>query len=185
MATSVQSAVGLASSRVPSLDHLEMNWCVAYTCANHEKKVQQQLQLRGIETFLPLYQSVRRWKDRRVCLELPLFPGYVFVRIALRERLRVLDIPSVAHLVGFNGQPACLPSEEIEALRRGLTCPRYPEPHPYLNAGRRVRIKSGPLEGLEGIIVRKRSCYRVVLSIDLLQRSVIANIDITDVEAAN
>jgi transcription antitermination factor NusG len=185
MATSVQSTIELASPWVPSVDCHEANWYVAYTCANHEKKVEQQLHLRGVDTFLPLYQSVRRWKDRRVCLELPLFPGYVFVRIALRERLRVLEIPSVAHLVGFNGQPASLPSEEIEALRRGLTDNLSPKPHPYLSAGRRVRVKSGPLAGLQGVIVRAKSCYRIVLSLDLLQRSVIANLDVADVEPLN
>jgi transcription antitermination factor NusG len=182
VATFGQNAVKLARSWVPPVDHVETNWYVAYTHANHEKKVQQQLHQRGVDTFLPLYQSVRRWKDRRVCLELPLFPGYVFVKITLRERLRVLDIPSVVRLVGFNGQPASLPSEEIEALRRGLTHNLSPKPHPYFSAGRRVRVKSGPLAGLQGIIRRVKSCYRIVLSIDLLQRSVIANVDIADVE---
>src|SRR6266852_6040144 len=92
-------------------------WYAAYTVANHEKRVAEQLGLRSVEHFVPLYESVRRWKDRKVRLQLPLFPGYVFVRLALRDRLRVLQVPGVARLVGFNGQPAVLPDKEIEALQ--------------------------------------------------------------------
>src|SRR6266566_3595754 len=101
-------------------DSLEPHWYAAYTSANHEKRVAIQLGQRSVEHFLPTYESVRRWKDRRKKLELPLFPGYVFVRMALRQRLRVLQIPGVACLVGFGGQPAALATEEIEALRMGL-----------------------------------------------------------------
>ncbi len=98
----------------------EQHWYAAYTCAQHEKRVAAELGMREVERFLPLYSSVRRWKDRRVTLDLPLFPGYVFVRLALRDRLRVLQIPSVVRLVGFNGLPAALPEEEMEILRSGL-----------------------------------------------------------------
>src|SRR5215831_4249339 len=94
--------------------YLETSWYAAYTCANHEKRVVQQLDIRGVESYLPLYDSLRRWKDRRMRLRLPLFPGYVFVRIALKDRLRVLEIPSVSRLVGFNGHPTPLPCSEIE-----------------------------------------------------------------------
>src|SRR5437867_5107901 len=87
-------------------------WYAAYTSANHEKRVSEQLGLREVESFLPMYQSVRRWKDRIVKLEMALFPGYVFVRIALRDRLQVLEIPGVARLVGFRGTPVALPTEE-------------------------------------------------------------------------
>src|SRR5882724_6862090 len=95
-------------------EYCEARWYAAYTSANHEKRVSEQLGLREIESFLPLYQSVRRWKDRIVKLEMALFPGYVFVRIALRDRLQVLAIPGLARLVGFRGTPAALPTEEIE-----------------------------------------------------------------------
>src|ERR1700686_1110203 len=88
-------------------------WYAVYTNAHHEKRVAQQLGQRSIEHILPLYASVRRWKDRLVCLQMPLFPGYVFVRFALRDRLQVLQIPSVAHLVSFNGRPAPLPIEDV------------------------------------------------------------------------
>src|SRR2546429_9294699 len=96
----------------------EPHWYVARTSANHEKRVTQQLQERSVENFLPLYESMRRWKDRRMKLQVPLFPGYVFVRLLLRERLKVLQVPGVVRLISFNGQPATVPEKEIEALRR-------------------------------------------------------------------
>ena len=113
-------------------------WYVAYTSANHEKRVAEQFSLRSVEHFLPLYEAKRRWKDRRMKLELPLFPGYVFVRMSLRDRLKVLQVPGVARLVGFNGQPAAIPDNEIEALRASLGAQLRAEPHPYLIVGRRV-----------------------------------------------
>src|SRR5580704_136550 len=99
----------------------QLHWYAAYTSANHEKKVSVELGCRSVESFLPLYSSVRRWKDRRVQLQLPLFPGYVFVRLALRDRLRVVQIPSVVRLVGFGGLPTALPDTEIEILQSGFS----------------------------------------------------------------
>jgi len=160
---------------------LAPHWYAAYTCANHEKRVAAELQARAVEQFLPLYSSVRRWKDRRVNLELPLFPGYVFVRLALRDRLRVLQIPSVVRLVGFNGLPTALPDTEMEVLRSGLSERLRAEPHPFLTVGRRVRIKSGPFAGLEGILKRKKSNLRVVISLEIIQRSVAVDVDAADV----
>lgn len=165
--------------------YVEPLWYAAYTRANHEKSVGEQLALRSVEHFLPLYAMVRKWKDRRVELKLPLFPGYVFVRMALRDRLQVLQVPGVARLVGFNGIPASLPGEEIEALRRSLEEGLRAEPHRYLTAGRRVRIKGGPLAGLEGILLRWKGNWRVVLSLQLIQRSVSVDLDASDLEPAN
>ena len=119
----------------------EPHWYAVYTRANHEKRVAAELHARTIEYFLPLYSSVRRWKDRRVTIDLPLFPGYVFVRMVLEQKLRVQQIPSVVRLVGFNGLPTALPDEDMEILRLGLTDCRRAEPHPFLKLGRRVRIK--------------------------------------------
>jgi transcription antitermination factor NusG len=164
-------------------DYFETRWYAAYTCANHEKRVAGQLGQRAVEHFLPLYESVRRWKDRRVRLQLPLFPGYVFVRLALRNRLRVLEVPSVVRLVGFNGYPIALADDEIETLRIGLVHGLHAEPHPYLTTGRRVRIKSGPLSGMEGILLRRKSNFRVILSVDLIMRSVAVEADANDLEA--
>ena len=164
------------------LDYFEPRWYAAYASANHEKRVAEQLDLREVEHFLPLYASVRRWKDRRVQLQMPLFPGYVFVRLALRDRLRVLQIPSVVRLVGFNGLPVALPDEEMEILRSGLSQRPRAEPHPFLTLGRRVRIKSGSLQGLEGILSRRKSNLRVVLSVALIHRSIAVDVDSTDLE---
>src|SRR5579871_4598861 len=107
-------------SPVSAIEQTEPQWYAAYTSANHEKKVAEQLGARGVEHFVPLYSSVRQWKDRRVVIQLPLFPGYVFVRIALSNRLRVLQVPGVANLVSFEGRPAPLPQLEIEAVRTSL-----------------------------------------------------------------
>lgn len=137
---------------------------------------------RTVEAYLPLYRSVRRWKDRRVDLELPLFPGYVFVHLALRDRLQVLQTPSVVRLVGFGGQPAALPDQEIEVLRQGLTRDLRIEPHPYLKIGYRVRVRTGPLQGLQGILVCKKNKSRFVISLDLITRSVAAEIDVAELE---
>jgi transcription antitermination factor NusG len=157
-------------------------WYAAYTSAQHEKKVAAELERRSVESFLPVYSSVRRWRDRQVQLELPLFPGYVFVHVALRERLRVLQVPGVAKLVGFGGLPVALPGEEIEALRVGLDGRLRAEPHPFLTVGRRVRLKSGPLAGMQGILLRKKGKYRVVISIELIQRAVAVELETLEVE---
>jgi transcription antitermination factor NusG len=156
-------------------------WYAVYTSANHEKRVAEQMAQRSVEHFLPQYASVRRWKDRRVQLDLPLFPGYVFVRFALRDRLRVLKIPSVVCLVSFGGQPAALPDEIVTQLREGLAGKLRVEPHPYLTVGRRVRVLRGSLAGTEGILVRKKGSFRVVLSLELIQRSIAVEVDIADI----
>ena len=159
----------------------EPRWYAAYTCAKHEKRVAAELGAREVEHFLPVYRSVRRWKDRRVQLELPLFPGYVFVRLALGGRMRVVQIPSVVRLVGFNGLPTALPDTEMEIMRAGLSQNLRAEPHPFLTVGRRVRITGGPFAGLEGILKRKKSNLRVVVSLELIQRSVAVDVDVADV----
>jgi len=170
-----------AACELPAL-YLQRQWYAVYTCANHEKRVAHELRVRSVEHFLPLYRSVRRWSDRRLQIDVPLFPGYVFVRLALRDRLSVLQIPGVVRLVGFNGLPAALPDEEMEILRSGLCQSLRVRPHPFLTVGRRVRIKSGSFQGLEGILLRRKSNLRVVLSISLIQRSIAVEVDSTDLE---
>lgn len=168
----------------PSLpaEYCKTRWYAAYTSANHEKRVAEQMGARGVENFLPLYANVRRWKNGRVTLHRPLFPGYVFVRIALRDRLRVQQIPGVARLVGFDGVPAALPDEEIEVLRTSLASGVRAQPHPFLATGRRVRIKSGSLAGIEGIFLRRKGKLRVVVSIGLIQRAVAVDAEAADLE---
>ena len=164
-------------------EFFEPHWYAAYTCANHEKGVTQQLERRSVECFLPLYESVRRWKDRRVRLQLPLFPGYVFVRLALRDRLKVLEIPSVVRLVGFDRHPTPLPVEEIETIRTCLTRRQLMAPHRYVRRGQQVRVLSGPLEGLTGVVVRQKNRTRFVISLELLMRSVAVEIDGSDFDS--
>jgi transcription antitermination factor NusG len=174
VAISEQGSVGPAAA----------NWYALYTSPRHEKFVADQVKRREVNCFLPVYRSVRRWKDRKKVLELALFPGYVFVQMAPDKKLRVLDVPGAVRLVSFNGQPTPLPANEIEMLRNRLSGTRGVEPHPYLRVGHRVRVRSGAMEGLEGIIVRRKDRCRIVFSIDLLKRSVAIEVDEADVEAA-
>ena len=169
--------------RVPE-GHGRANWYALYTCARHEKRVAEQIKRRSFPCFLPLYRSVRRWKDRRKELDLVLFPGYVFVRLALENKLRVLELPGVVRLVSFNGQPTPLSAAEMETLQNRLSSDLRIEPHPYLRKGRRVRVRSGVMQGLEGIVVRRNDRCRIVFSIDLIMRSVAVEVDEADLEAA-
>lgn len=180
MATLVTPAVSPVPLRPTEPD--AARWHALYTAPRHEKMLAEQINRRGISCFLPLYRSMRRWKDRRKELSLVLFPGYVFVQVAPQDRLRVLQLPGAVRLVAFNGRPVALADEEIENLRNRLTGDHSFEPHPYLTAGRRVRVRSGPLRGLEGIIVRNTDRCRVVFSIDLIMRSVAAEVDEEQVE---
>ncbi len=178
----MEAAGQLSTQFSPVLaQHLQHHWYAAYTAARHEKRVAEQLERKQIEHFLPLYEAIHRWKDRRARVTLPLFPSYVFVRIPLQDRLQVLAVPSVVHLVSFRGTPAPLSDTEIETLRQGLGRVSA-EPHPYLKVGRRVRVKSGPFRGMEGILKRKKDNFRLVLSLDLIMRSIVLDIDGAEVE---
>ena len=158
-------------------------WYAAYTRANHERRVANQLVERGVEHFLPQYESMRKWKDRKVRLQMPLFPGYVFVHLALQNRLKVLEVPGVAYLVGFAGKPVAVPEGEFEKIRGFLKQGFRAEPHPYLEAGRRVRVKNGPLEGMEGIVARRKNGNRLVILLELIQRAMAVDLDGADLEA--
>jgi transcription antitermination factor NusG len=181
MVTATICAPVAREDAVLAVNSFQQRWYAAQTRANHEKRVAEQLGLRAVEHFLPLYESVRKWADRRKRLEVPLFPGYIFVRLPLQERLRVLEIQSVARLVGFNNLPTALPDDEMEAMRNGLMRQLRAVPHPYLKVGRRVRIIRGPLEGCEGVLLRNKGESRVVLSIDLIMRSVAVEVGSEDV----
>jgi transcription antitermination factor NusG len=163
--------------------HLASNWFAVFTTPRHEKRVEQHLRLRNVESFLPLYRSPRKWRNGlKVVLELPLFPGYIFVRIRRSERVKVLEVPGVVAIVGgAAGQMAKLPEAEVEALRSGLHL-RQAEPHPLLTVGRRARIRSGALAGLEGIVVRKKNSFRVVLTMDLIMQSIVVEVDGEELE---
>jgi len=180
MATILQTVETGAHTSLPT-ENVDPKWYAAYTSANHEKRVAEQLGVRLVEHFVPLYESMRCWKDRKVRLQLPLFPGYVFVRLTRSERLRVLQVPGVARLVGFNGLPCALPDSDIESLKNGLVHGVRAEPHPFLTVGRHVSVIRGPLAGQEGILIRRKGNWRVVLSVQLIMRSIAVDLDIADV----
>jgi transcription antitermination factor NusG len=159
----------------------EAHWYVAYVVARHEKVVARHLALRSVESFLPLYHAVRYWKNRRAHAELPLFPNYLFVRISAAERMRVLEVASVVHIVTSQGVPVAVPDEEIAGLRAALQL-RQSEPCPYLAAGRRIRIIAGPLQGLEGVVVRQNSRTRIIVSVDFIRRSTAIELRAEDLE---
>ena len=173
--------LGQESDILPA-KYCEPLWYAAYTSANHEKRVAEQLGVRNVEHFLPLYASVRRWKDRRVTLQLPLFPGYVFVRVALRDRLKVQQVPGLARLVGFDGEPVPLSDYEVENLRQALSAGLKAAPHPYLTKGRKVKIMAGPLTGREGLLLRRKGSMRLILTVELIQRSILVDVNAEFVE---
>ena len=171
------SAGSIGSGRVE-----DTGWWAVYTRHQHEKVVAEMFELKGIEVFLPLYESVRRWKDRKKLLTMPLFPCYVFVRGSLNRRLPVLSTPGVHMILSHGERAAVIPEEEIEAIRRSVEGSFQVEPHPFLRCGELVRVTRGSLEGVEGILVRKKSQYRLVLSVNMLAQSVAVEIDASDVE---
>lgn len=163
---------------------LASHWFAVYTTPRHEKRVDQHFNVRGIERYLPLYQVQRKWADgSRVTLNLPLFPGYIFVRIKRADRVSVLEVPGVLAIVGgTGGTPAPLPLADIEALRFGLHL-RRAEPHPLLQIGQRARIRSGALAGMEGVVVRKKNSFRVVLTLDAIMQSIAVEVDGSELES--
>jgi transcription antitermination factor NusG len=159
-----------------------LQWFAAYTTPRHEKHVGEVLAERNIESFLPLYRTVRQWKKSSpVTLELPLFPCYLFVRISRAARGAVLSLPGVVSIVGSPKEPWPLPQLEVEALRLGARLGKA-EPHPYLRVGERVRIKSGLMAGVEGILVRKKNEFRFVLTLEAIMRSVAVEVDASELE---
>jgi transcription antitermination factor NusG len=156
-------------------------WCAVYTRHQHEKSVSEMLQAKGFEVFLPLYESMRRWKDRRKLISLPLFPCYVFVRGPLERRLPLLTTPGVHMIISRGERVATVPEEEIDAIRRTMEGEFQVEPHPFLRCGERVRVIRGSLEGVEGVLTRKKNLYRLVLSVEMLAQSVAVEIDALDV----
>ena len=177
---SFQSAAVLATA--PPSELSEPCWYALYARARHEKRIAEQLECKQIEHFLPLYEAVHRWRDRNARVRLPLFPGYVFVRLRLTDRLQVLQLPGVVRFVSFSGKPQPLPENQLETLRNGLANQLRMEPHPFLRAGRKVRIRRGALEGAEGILLRRKERMRFILSVELLMRSVAVEVDAADVE---
>jgi len=157
-------------------------WYALYTRHQHEKSVAEALCRKGLEAYLPLYVTKRKWKDRIKKLSLPLFPSYVFLHAPLSSRFEVLNLPGVCQFVRLGGLPCAIPPEEMDALRRAVNSQLAVEPHPFLKCSDRVRLVSGPLTGMEGILVRYKSACRLVISIEMLNRSVSVEVSRCDVE---
>jgi transcriptional antiterminator NusG len=171
-------------SPASGIEPMVPSWYAVHTRARHEKVVAQRLQDGGITTFLPIVTEVRRWSDRKKSVDLPLFGCYVFVRLVptSEDRLRVLRIDSVLNFVGVRGQGIPIPDPQIDAVRM-LLDERLPwSTHPFLKIGQRVRIRSGALNGLEGILVSRNGDSTLVLSVDAIQRSLAVRIEGYDVE---
>jgi transcription antitermination factor NusG len=170
----------------PGIAGEESNWYAIHTVARHEKRVAQQLQENGVLTFLPLMQQVRQWSDRRAKVEVPLFSCYAFVRTVqtAEERLKVLRAPGVLGFVGSDRMGTPIPNEEIKNLQTAI---REKVPfafHPYLTVGKRVRIRGGSLDGMEGILAGQSGEKSLVVSVELLKRSVSIRVEGYDVELA-
>jgi transcription antitermination factor NusG len=161
---------------------LENDWYALHTRYQHEKSVADLLAMKGFQTFLPTYRTTRQWKDRKKQLSLPLFPGYLFVEDAADRKLQVVNTPGVCSIISVAGVPAVIASDEIASIRRAVESVYAVEPHPFLNDGDTVRVMSGPLSGIEGILARKKDTYRLVISIQMLGRSAAVEIDASEIE---
>lgn len=158
-------------------------WYGIQTRSNQEKIASAMLDHRGFESFVPVYRTRRRWSDRVVTAELPLFPGYLFCRFDHSRRLPVITAPGVVSIVGFGNQPAPIPEEQIEAVKTVVASGLAAEPAPFLQEGQRIRVTQGPLQSLEGTLVRRKSAWRLVVTVEMLQRSVSVEIDPEHVQA--
>jgi len=169
-------------SSATNQDATESNWYALHVRCNQEWAVQKGLSCREISHFLPCYESVRQWKDRRVKLQLPLFPGYLFVRISTRDRLTVVTVPNVVSLVGTGNSPAPIPEEQIEWIQRGVAHGNA-LPHEWLEVGQRVMIMQGAMTGLEGILVSRRNSSRVVVALGAIAQAFAVEVDVQQLRA--
>lgn len=161
----------------------ELRWYACYTKARHEKRVDALLQQQSLETYLPLVARLRQWKDRRRLVEFPMFPSYVFVRVAPEDLPRVIAVPGVAAIVRNQGDAVTIPDAELEnvrrfaeALRRGGT---EPEPVPYLAEGQWVEVTTGPFQGVRGVVVQRRTRRRVLVGLRAIGQGMEVDVDVT------
>jgi transcription antitermination factor NusG len=170
--TNLEQAMPVIST-LREVASIESSWYAVQTMPRHEKKVSGELQAKQIESFLPVVSEVRQWSDRKRMIEFPLFPGYVFIRIAAESgaRIAVLRTNGVVGFVGVRGTGTPIPECEITAIQAVLTQQVPLEAHPFLNIGQRVRIRGGALDGIEGILDAVKGDQSLVISVELIQRS--------------
>jgi transcription termination/antitermination protein NusG len=162
---------------IDGCDSRAEQWYALRVKSRHEQVVSTSARNRGFEEFLPVYQARHRWSDRVKTIDVPLFPGYVFCRLRVENRLPLLTIPGVLHMVGIGKSPVAIVEGEIHSIQEAVASKLWAEPYPFLEVGERVRLQAGPLEGLEGILVEVRKHYRVVVSITMLRRSIAVEIE--------
>ena len=171
---------------IPALDlpSEESNWYAVHTMARHEKRIAAHFEEKGVCTFLPLLHQIHRWSDRRSVVEIPMFSCYAFVRMVqtVDERLKVLRTPGVLGFVGSERQGTPIPDEQIESLRTAIRAKIPCVPYPFISAGKRVRVRGGSLDGIEGILVRQGGDQGLVVSLELLHRSVSIRLEGFDIE---
>ncbi|NIR73133.1 UpxY family transcription antiterminator [candidate division KSB1 bacterium] len=155
----------------------ERHWYALYTRPRFEKKVDEELKQKGLESLLPLRSVIRFWSDRKKKIAEPLFPSYVFVHANSKERYQSTQTDGVVRMVSFSGQPARIPEEQIQSIRRILEHGYDPEPHQYLNAGDEVEVTVGPLQGTKGYLLEQRGSSRLVISIDAIRQSVAIEVE--------
>ncbi|PYT79029.1 MAG: NusG-like protein [Acidobacteria bacterium] len=157
--------------------HQTYPWFAVQTRARYENFAAKQLAGRGYEVFLPFYHCKRRWSDRMQEFEVPLFPGYLFCRFNLLDRLPILTTPGVIQVVGIGKTPVPVDEQEVIALQTAVKTGLPRQPWMFLKVGQRVRVEVGPLSGLEGVLLTFKGRYRLVLSVTLLQRSVALEVE--------
>ena len=179
----LESIVQLAPFNCASV---ESSWYAVHTLARHEKRIVAQFEEKRVCTFLPLLRQIHRWSDRRVKVDVPMFSCYAFVRIVhtVEERLKVLRTPGVLGFVGCERQGTPIPDEQIESLRTAISENIPCFPHAFISAGRRVRIRGGSLDGVEGILERHGADQSLVVSVELLRRSVAIRVQGYEIEWA-
>ncbi len=163
----------------------KQQWYAVHVKSRHEIKVVERLTQAGKEVFLPVVERQRKWKDRKKTVAFPLFPGYLFVSIArnIDDRLSILQTKGVVRFLGtIPGEPEPVPEEQIISLKRLVASKEELDPYPYLKEGQRVRVKSGTLVGVEGILAQKKDRHMLVLSVDILRQGVSLKIDASEVE---
>ena len=165
-----------------NISAMAKNWFAVFTAPRHEKRVEEYFRVREIESFLPLCQTPRQWKDgSKGTLQLPLFSSYIFARIGGGGRIPVLATPGVISIVGGGRESMSVPDSYIHFLQEGLRQGKI-EPHPYLTSGTRVRIRSGVMAGMEGILLRRKNDFRVVLTLEMIMKSVRVEVELDDIE---
>jgi len=160
-------------------------WYALYTRHRHEKAIAKALAAKGFGVFLPLYSAPRQWKDRTKVIMLPLFSCYVFIQGGLERHLDIVTTSGVHGFVCCAGSPARIQPSEMEGIRQVVERSIKIGPHPFIRCGDRARVKAGPLEGIEGILVRKKNFTRLVLTVELLGKSAAVEVDVSLVERIN